>query len=184
MLKGTIGPLTVSSITISTAIIDYASISSANVTNLTYGTLTPAIGASKVVKSSACVSQSVFSTTSTSFVNTNLVCTITPSSASSKIVIFVGGTVAKETNTGSYGQVTLLRDSTNIGHATGGLYQFGSNAANDLYTSGATVFVDSPAQTSATVYRLQIKTTSGAQTVGFGANSVIQTMLLQEVTIP
>jgi len=101
------------------------------------------------------------STTSTSFVTTNLTASITPTSASSKI--FVMFTIQVSQNASASVHVRLVRDSTAI--------SIGDSASNRLrdtvFTRPAAIpydydsqnlaanFLDSPSTTSATTYKLQ-----------------------------
>ena len=108
-----------------------------------------------------------FSTTSTSFVDvTGLSLSITPTSSSSKILILVSTWlgVASSSRTG----VRLVRDSTAIGFGSGaGTYNVsGYNAdwasgAGDNLGCTSISFLDSPATTSATTYKIQQFTTTG-----------------------
>lgn len=109
-----------------------------------------------------------FTTASTSFTDvTGLSASITPSSASNKIMVILY-TVLSNTNAAAnyYSQARLLRASTAIfvGDAAGSRAQstFFATAPNLNNTQAATVtFLDSPATTSSTTYKLQISTESG-----------------------
>ena len=89
-------------------------------------------------------------------------CSITPSSTSSKIQIFVDGYVEKITGvTATYAQLALYEDTTGITTL--------SNAITYLYTVGARVpfsinFTRSPSTTSAVQYRLYNDEQSGGAT--------------------
>ena len=106
--------------------------------------------------------QTSVTTTSNSFVATGHSVTITPSSTSSKILLQIqgGGTYLPEANT--MAQVTIYRNSTNIGDSDKGL--------ESHYTVGSTGFtlaphamgvLDSPSTTSAITYQAYIKTDGG-----------------------
>jgi len=95
-------------------------------------------------------------TTSTSFVTASntLSVTITPSSASNKILIFVyTGLCRNDSGTGSY--QTIYRGATNIGDSTYGFQAITSNAFPCSYS-----FLDSPATTSATTYQVYFRGTA------------------------
>jgi hypothetical protein len=106
------------------------------------------------------------SSTSTSFVDTNLTATITPTSASNKVLVF--GVMP----TGFYGSgsvyygigIRILRGSTNINTSEPGeafsiqCNSLGSNFSN--FTRSSFNYTDSPATTSATTYKLQISSAS------------------------
>jgi hypothetical protein len=107
-----------------------------------------------------------FTTSSTSFVDvTGLSVTITPQSATSQILVFaqVSGS---EDYAVSPGYVQLVRGATNInlGDAAGSRprvsAQFANPAASTLSVPSL-VFLDSPATTTATTYKIQVRTISG-----------------------
>ena len=104
-----------------------------------------------------------FSTTSSSFVDTGLSLSITPSSASNKILIQWSIPNAHSVATASNG-FNLVRDGSNIAQGTGGSINLTS--ANDSGGSShmgvnALVFLDSPSTTSAITYKVQIKRQAG-----------------------
>lgn len=103
-----------------------------------------------------------FSTTSTSYVDiTGLSVSITPTFASSKILIFVtvGASASADDSL-----VQLVRGATVIASGTGatvtnGFNMFSLNAGT--ITNSPVNFLDSPATTSSTTYKVQILTRSG-----------------------
>lgn len=124
------------------------------------GTLTGvdsvASGLGKILQVVQSVNTSFQSTSSTSYVDiTGLSVSITPQSASSKILAIaaIAATTGYASARPIYG---LVRTSTVIASQ-----RFGS-AANDLLASTSLVYLDSPATTSATTYKVQFKVeTSG-----------------------
>jgi hypothetical protein len=124
------------------------------------------------------VSTAVTSTASvsgTTFQDIGLSATITPTSASSKILVMLSITLGGSDN--AYAAVNLLRGSTDIikGDAgspgiecTFGLTNAGSGNDQWTYGAGPSAFnyLDSPATTSATTYKVQIRPQiSGSLTV-------------------
>ena len=98
------------------------------------------------------------STTSTSFVDTSLSATITPSSTSSKILVILNQTITPATSaSNTFGRVRLLRGSTEIwgDDRVGGVDQY------DHSTPSCTV-LDSPSSTSALTYKTQFASGSGS----------------------
>jgi hypothetical protein len=89
-------------------------------------------------------------TSSTSYVDTNLTATITPQSTSSKILVYVSQGVG--TNN-SVATLQLLRGATNV--ATQGHTVYASGILGLGYC--AFTVLDSPSTTSATIYKTQIK---------------------------
>lgn len=110
------------------------------------------------------------STTTSTFVDTNLTATITPTSASSKILILVSqaGLVKFSSNTGI--SLRLLRNSTSI-------LQFEESACYTNATGyngggGASAsYLDSPATTSAVTYKTQFA--SSANTNGVAVQNYV-----------
>jgi hypothetical protein len=109
-----------------------------------------------------------FTTTSASFVDiTGMSATITPSSASSKILVLASLGIAMSVNTNV--RLKLLRDSTDIfiGNAAGSrtrVSSFGyTGASGEL--SNSMNFLDSPATTSSLTYKIQMLSAVSGQTV-------------------
>lgn len=111
-----------------------------------------------------------FTTTSTSYVDiTGMSASITPSSTSSLILVQVhmmGGNSATDGTT----RVILLRGATQIaqGDAAGSRsrvfnYSFQSNYNAQIHYLGG-IFLDNPATTSATTYKLQVASNNAANT--------------------
>ena len=97
--------------------------------------------------------------------------TITPKYSSSKILITVSGCGSAQNNNALY--FKLLRGSTEINAGTGGgYYNVAGAITSDNSSSGfdvkgfSIVFLDSPATTSATTYKLQAAAVNGTARVG------------------
>ena len=113
----------------------------------------------------------VFTTSSSSFVDvTGLTVTITPTTATSKILVIVSvsGKSSDVAGSGVAGFV-LVRDSTQIAVGTGAVAgQFTGQlsgralAATDTTLNSAAAVLDSPATTSAVVYKVQVRTGAGS----------------------
>lgn len=124
-------------------------------------------------------------TTSIAFVPTLLTTSITPTSASSRILIMVNGTMtANSTTVSRQGFATLERGTTDL--SSGSL---GFCSASTLVTSATAdndypcsmIFVDSPATTSATTYTVYIRTSNAADSTVWNRNSRISTITLMEI---
>jgi hypothetical protein len=108
-------------------------------------------------------------TTSTTFVDTGLTATITPSSSTSKILVFINGVYQTYVTSGNArdagGSFQLVRASTNIwSPSTITNYLDGSTGATLSFNMVNTFninYLDSPATTSATTYKLQYYAVSG-----------------------
>jgi hypothetical protein len=109
----------------------------------------------------------VFSTSSSSFTDiTDLSASITPSSSTNKILVICNIPIAGQDTSSGIG-FNLVRGATSIGQGTGGTT---TNAiavvymnANNLYTGTSFNYLDSPATTSSTTYKVQMLS-SGATT--------------------
>lgn len=109
-----------------------------------------------------------FSTSSTTFVDvTGYSVSITPISSTSKILIICNLTATAIAGAFSV-QGRLMRNSTPIavGDASGTRTQasFMWEGGQEANFGIATTFLDSPATTSATTYKIQVRTNSGANT--------------------
>jgi hypothetical protein len=137
--------------------------------------------------------EDTFNTTSTSFVDvTGLSVTITPSSSTSKVlVVAVIYTSASTTNLNLF---NLLRGSTNIAQPTTSPGSFPSTASVSIVSTSENnyvvpiYFLDSPATTSATTYKIQMRTSNGAVTArvnlrGDSAARSVSTITAMEVPV-
>lgn len=141
----------------------------------------------KIVQIVQTSTTSTLSTTSGTYADiTGVSATITPTSASNKILVMVNFGAIYPTTSGSgttYGAIKLLRDSTAINETSLGWYlAAGTTGVGDFYFSHTLNQIDSPATTSATTYKCQHKRPAGtafySNTTG-GCISVI----LMEVTV-
>jgi len=115
------------------------------------------LGTGKILQVVTAVTTTEVSTTSTSFVDTGLSATITPTSASSDILVFMTAPITME-NSSQFVGLTIFRGTVSSGTnlATSGTANLG--IAYSASTTGGprqtlTPFVvDSPATTSATTY--------------------------------
>ena len=123
-------------------------------------------------------------TASASYVATNLSATITPSSASSKIYITLGGD-ANNNGTANYLYMTYYRsigggaftniapngsnDSNSADSNYGFAMVYGANSR--IHVPVAMPYLDSPATTSAVEYKVYIRMAAGSGSVEFPANN-------------
>ena len=122
------------------------------------------------------VKTDVFTTSSTSFVDvTGLSATITPKSASNKILVIVSS--YSSPNLGNYTIFgKLVRGATDIaiGDARGSTTRCSFNSSypnSSVATAWGTSFLDSPATTSATTYKVQAAAESGSTATVGGSSS-------------
>ena len=152
-------------------------------TNMDFSWVTPVSGkVLQVVQATTTTSTSV---ASTSYTDTGLSATITPSSATSKILVLVNQRFRMERNNDSVNMASqLLRGATVVY-----LQEFDAN----LYVAGSTLsilggytnanYLDSPATTSATTYKTQgkVSSTSNGGTVVFQEGTTISSIILMEI---
>ena len=137
-------------------------------TNCT-GVVAAALPAGSVLQVVSTTKTDTFSTSSTTMVDvTGLSVTITPRSTAS--TIFVSFSVNRGANQANLSAFLLVRGSTPIcigdaagsrTRATAGSYPSNSDSAGSLITASM-VYLDSPATTSATTYKIQTRMDSGA----------------------
>lgn len=129
-------------------------------------------GAFRVLQVIQTVKTDTFSTASTSYTDlTGLSVSITPSYTSSKILVFAN--TAATISTSSIYSMQLVKDSTAIYlGATAGSRTLGSHASSvadsNAMNQGTIIFLDSPNTTSATTYKVQVRTVGGTLYVNRG----------------
>ncbi len=95
--------------------------------------------------------------------DTTLTATITPSSATSKVLVLVSQNGVLGTTASNGVQLRLMRGATNILNFSGSLgYSQASSTRND--TAASCSYLDSPATTSATTYKTQFSQRTGDAT--------------------
>jgi len=108
-----------------------------------------------------------FSTTSTSFVDTGLNASITPTSASNKVLVIISNPIrvfrAGE-DAAFYAQI--VRDSTNIVTLNNEPFYIYSAGGAESQINGvfSYTYLDSPSTTSSTNYKMQIRTAASSST--------------------
>jgi hypothetical protein len=136
------------------------------------------------------VVQSVYSTVTTiatgTFTDTGLTATITPSSASSKILVTISQPIFNQVNAGSNVQIgafaKILRGATTIWPSTTVDVQYIYIQSNTAYKELSGVwsytYLDSPATTSATTYKTQLAMDGGTT---MNTNTGGSTITLMEI---
>jgi len=123
------------------------------------------------------------STTSSTFSDTGLTASITPSSSSNKILILVSHAGCLKYNTNTTIGMKIVRNSTDI-HIFGGRAGLTDGTiANEVGTM-ATMYLDSPATTSSITYKTQYNSnnnTGYALLQDSTAGTVVSTITLMEI---
>jgi hypothetical protein len=127
---------------------------------------------------------------STTLTDTTITATITPTSATSKILVIcsVNSRVLRN-NVKAAGGLILLRGATTIADYNNGGYNWifpdcrASGTQISLGMSGAINYLDSPATTSATTYKIQgrVEDTADSSTITFQYTSTPSTITLLEI---
>ena len=121
----------------------------------------------------------VSSSTST-FVDTGLTATITPTSASSKILVLVSQTGLGKESSNTTISLRLMRGASSL--FTVENYAAANNATTYNYVAGTSVnYLDSPATTSATTYKTQFNSQSNTAITYVQGNTSTSTITLMEI---
>ena len=130
-------------------------------------------GGGKVLQVVTATTSTQVSTASTTYADSGVTATITPTSATSEIMVFVSqGINVKTTSSAATvgGALRLLRGATPIFNETADYHSIyfnnGSSATFDMATYSNIMYLDSPATTSATTYKTQqraLNSGAGAQ---------------------
>lgn len=120
----------------------------------------------------------VTTNSTTTYADTGLTATITPTSATSKILVLVNQSGVNSDTINSGTSVQLLRTSTSL-VVFASFYGFGVSGA----CMGASVcYLDSPATTSATTYKTQFRRGGGSGVAYIQDNSSTSTITLMEIS--
>ena len=119
---------------------------------------------------------------SSTYADSGLTATITPSSATSKILVMVvHAGISKTTNNTQVGS-RLLRDATVISNF--GQYDADSTSASTTQIgSSAANVLDAPATTSATIYKTQFNSQQNNALARVHSDSAMSTLVLMEIAV-
>jgi hypothetical protein len=123
------------------------------------------------------------STASGSFSDTGVTATITPSSATSKVLILVSLSGIGRTSGGAVDKVVNFKMQKNGSDLVGmNYYMLFNNTTNEILgASMATNYLDSPATTSATTYKVQWVCDNGTSLIRLSYGSNISSITLLEI---
>jgi len=145
-----------------------------NTTQLATTAFVLANGGGKILQVVTVLKQDSFTTASTAYTDvTGLSVSITPTSATSKVLLTVSLGLGNTAQTGlSRGRIlrgaTVIGGGTPVGVRVAGSFAFQPQTATAAVHTQNMTFVDSPATTSATTYKIQIACDTGTATVGYG----------------
>jgi hypothetical protein len=120
-------------------------------------------------------------TSSSTFSDTGLTASITPSSSSNKILVFVShGTISKSSPAALNNMgIKLFRGSTEISYWGNALLY--TNTATTLSVSASFAYLDSPASTSSVSYKTQFSSLNATTAVFVQNNNSMSSIVLLEV---
>ena len=149
-----------------------------------------AAGGGKILQVVSASTTSATSITSSTYTDSGLTATITPTLATSKILVMTSQVcIAYRAARSSFNGIRLLRGATSIGEFgdASGLFSNGLDVeggqAIELRTIVSMNYMDSPATTSATTYKVQgkVNNTGNSGTLVFQSNGLIGNIILMEV---
>jgi len=154
---------------------------------------TPAGGGGKVLQVVSATTTTSTNIASTSLTDTGITATITPTLATSKILVLISASsYIYRGNTKAGSGAILLRGATTIAnYNTGSIYyqysdvRTGATTQVHLVNSQAVNYLDSPATTSATTYKLQARaeTTADSAKIEFQPDNCPSTITLLEIGV-
>jgi hypothetical protein len=147
-----------------------------------------AAGGGKVLQVVSATTTTDTTIASTSFTDTTITATITPTSATSKVLILISAAqIILRNSTVINSNLRILRDAntvTDFGNNNGayGLSITGASAV-DMRMIRAIHFLDSPASTSALVYKLQarVNNTADSGQTRFQIDDTLSSIILMEI---
>jgi hypothetical protein len=144
---------------------------------------TPATSSSAVVQVKNLFDNTNNTSSSTTYTDTAITLAITPTSASNKILVIVSASIyTLKSGSQTFGGTKLLRGATTLyTDAVCPYIVFGGSGTKEQNMRVTQVYLDSPATTSATTYKLQFAAESGGS-IGTNTYSGGSTITLMEVT--
>ena len=146
---------------------------------------TPAGGGGKVLQVVQDTLTSTFTNSTSTFTDVGLTVSITPSSASSKIMVFLSTPFVYSTNgtsiVSNYSNVAVLRDATVIQSSSLGTYQYASTSNPQFLSGWSVVYLDSPATTSSVTYKMQAATAESTSVVVSASATNISSIVVMEI---
>jgi hypothetical protein len=142
-------------------------------------------GGGKVLQVVSGTNSTLKSIASTTMTDTNLTLNITPTSATSKVLVLITQHAYTSRSAVALSSgIRLLRDATAIYSLTENAHFLSTTAATtELATIHSIAYLDSPATTSATTYKTQgrVGTTANSQQVSFQLDSQPSSIVLLEI---
>jgi len=142
-------------------------------------TFQTAAGGGKVLQVVQGYTSTTASTTGTTYVDSNLTATITPTLATSKVLVVVHQNGCF-TNVNAAGEnINLMKDSTQLVEWV----KYYGQTSTQIETTNSLSYLDSPSTTSATTYKTQFHRITGNGSVGVQDNYTYSTITLMEIGV-
>ena len=127
------------------------------------------------------ITTTAVSNSSSAFANTGLTASITPSSASNKILVIINHPHCLKSSTNSSHAIAFWLQKNSANLSQWATYVGYTGTAMELYFSTAYTYLDSPATTSSTTYSTTFSSYANASNVAVQANSMPSTITLMEI---
>ena len=150
---------------------------------ITFPNSTVQASAGSVLQVVNAVYSTAITSTTSAFADTGLTASITPKFSTSKILVFVDMSGCGKNNINTFLALQLLRNSTTILNFEGIAGYTGSITYNS-FGSVSTSYLDSPATTSSTTYKVQLSNVGNSGVVKInenGGNASASTITLLEI---
>lgn len=163
-----------------------ASMNSQKITSLANGTTSTdaaAFGQIKVIQTVTSTNGTAFLTTSSTMQTSNSAVTITPTSASNRILVIASGNLRSATISLTSAYASLFRGSTNLAtNATANMSKvLASSGVGNFDMPSHMSIVDSPVTTSATTYSVKIRNDDNTTNVAWGNDSMTSITVMEIV---
>ena len=142
-------------------------------------TFQAAAGGGKVLQVVQGYTSTTAGTTGTTYVDSNLTATITPTLATSKVLVVVHQSACYTNVIGDAIHLNLMKDTTQLVEWC----KYYGQTSTQINTTNSLSYLDSPSTTSATTYKTQLKKSIGGGTGGAQANSTYSTITLMEIGV-
>lgn len=141
-------------------------------------------GGGKILQVVHATTTTTTTTTSTSYVDTGLSVSITPSATTSRIAIFytmLWQLNNSGTNSDMNFYLQLVRGSTSIADTRNGYELYPMNPGSQARGATSYNYVDSPSTTSATTYKVQMRANTTSDTINMNDNSRPSSIIVMEI---
>ena len=142
-------------------------------------TFQAAAGGGKVLQVVQGYTSTTAGTTGTTYVDSNLTATITPTLATSKVLVVVHQSACYTNVIGDAIHLNLMKDTTQLVEWC----KYYGQTSTQINTTNSLSYLDSPSTTSATTYKTQLKKSIGGGAGGAQANSTYSTITLMEIGV-